>query len=311
MKLLHCTHCKLGTILAIAGLLLLNLVPAAGAHAILIKSDPVADSTIKQLPEMITLTFDAPLIDAPNTQANNIIVTDPMRMKVTTSENVVAGSTLSNVLNPPMLMNGIYHVTFRVVSNDGHPATGDFIFRVDSNLNEPKNDPSPIAMNHHGLLQLSATATGSGVTDAEGYANGLAYGKFVLDFDHSEFCSQLTIKHLDEVLAIHIHPRDMKSLDVGDEIVLPVNLGAIGASQPKCVQVDSKSLNFVANNPSHYIMMLHTRLYPNGAVGGTLNVVGQEAPANVAKWSVATWVTIASLLAIALLWSIRRAPRKQ
>jgi methionine-rich copper-binding protein CopC len=302
---------RLGSILTVAGLLFVNVASAVNAHTILIKSDPVANSTIKRLPEMITLTFDAPLTDTPGTGANSILVTDPMNMTVSTSENVVKGATLSNVLNPPMVMDGIYHVRFRVVSNDGHPVTGDFVFHVDKGLKEPQIDRTPIAKVHHGVLKLTASANGAGVTDAEGSFDGYAEGKFILDFDNSELCSQITTKNLDEVLAIHIHSRDLKSLDVSDEILLPVDLHAIGTNTPNCLRVDSAALNYLASNPSNFIMMLHTKKYPTGAVGGSLTLADVNDSLNVKSLLLNAWVGFATLVVIALLLSIRASGRKR
>ena len=286
-------------------------IPQASAHAILIKSEPVAGSTIKALPEMVTLTFDTPLLNAPGTKVNSIVVTDPMRMKASTANSVVSGASISNVLNPPMLMDGIYHVSFRIVSNDGHPVTGDFIFHVDHNLNEASTGPTTTAAPHSGSMILSSDLTGEGITDEIGSDSGYAIGKFLAKFDTSEFCAKIRTRNLNNVLAIHIHPKNTKTLTVEDEILLPVDLDAINSSDYVCKKVDGKSLDFVAQQPGNYVVMLHTEDFPKGAVGGVL-VFEQKQDDGHSGTPLATLLRLwplAPLVALGLLVALLRSKR--
>ena len=104
-----------------------TVIPSAPAfaHAELLISTPAVGATIYTSPKMVSLTFDDDLIDLQD--GNQIVVTDPKNKRVDIGDSVLQGSKLSVQLKKFTLL-GKYEVTYHVISNDGHPVTGQFPF---------------------------------------------------------------------------------------------------------------------------------------------------------------------------------------
>jgi copper transport protein len=104
--------------------------PAAGAHSLLLRSTPAADSTLANAPSLIVLTFTEP----PDPNLSLIEVVDSRARPVAgiSKTRPVAGrpSELQVTLEKP-LPKGIYTVNWRAVSTvDGHVAADSFAFGV-------------------------------------------------------------------------------------------------------------------------------------------------------------------------------------
>lgn len=100
----------------------------AAAHDTLVGSDPAADSTVETLPEAMTLTFSADLI--PGDGATAVEVTDAAGTSVIDGAPQIEGATVTQALASATAEAGEYRVTWRVVSSDGHPISGEFAFTV-------------------------------------------------------------------------------------------------------------------------------------------------------------------------------------
>lgn len=109
----------------VAGLLGLAVIgaPAAHAHADLTRSDPADGATLDRAPERITLEFSEDLL--PETVRIVAMVTggDPLPVPEPTVEDNVA-----RMAWPVDAPGGAYTVSYRVVSQDGHPITGSISF---------------------------------------------------------------------------------------------------------------------------------------------------------------------------------------
>ncbi len=113
---------------------------SASAHDSLLASSPEADSTVDTLPAELTLTFSAKLID--ETGATEVVVTDPSGDSVTEGAATVEGAIVTQQLSTEAPA-GAYHVIWKVVSNDGHPTSGEFDFTVaNSTEAAPTAEPS-------------------------------------------------------------------------------------------------------------------------------------------------------------------------
>ena len=108
--------------------LILAPAPTASAHDDLVSSDPAFDSEVQTLPEQLTLTFSAALIDAPDATA--VVVTDAEGRSVTTGAPQLNGAVLTQPLSTDAAIAGEYQVVWQIVSSDGHPTDGEFSFRV-------------------------------------------------------------------------------------------------------------------------------------------------------------------------------------
>lgn len=113
-----------GLLLAVAAV----LAPApASAHDTLIDSSPAAGTSVQTVPATVTLTYSADLISGAGT--TGVEVTAPDGTPVHAGEPEVAGA----VVTVPLAETGPageYSVVWRVVSSDGHPISGEFVFEV-------------------------------------------------------------------------------------------------------------------------------------------------------------------------------------
>ena len=121
----------------VAILAALAVVPAAGAHAQLIATTPANDAVVDAAPAEVGLRFSEPVeaafgavrvYDARATRVDDGDVDRP------SSREVRAGIG-------HRLGRGTYTVTWRVVSADGHPVSGAFVFHVD----KPGANPAGVA----------------------------------------------------------------------------------------------------------------------------------------------------------------------
>ena len=102
----------------------------ASAHAVLIASNPSANSTIFQLPNQITLTFGDPLLVFGKRAINSVQVLNSVGKRITSSVSIIKGGVLTNFFIVKNVTVGKFYVRFRVVAQDGHVVTGDYTFSV-------------------------------------------------------------------------------------------------------------------------------------------------------------------------------------
>lgn len=122
-----------------AGALIVPLLGAgpAGAHSFVESTEPKANSTSKQAPERVVITFDEPVELA----FGGIEVFGPGGTRVDTGETEYASEDEATVAVGLVdeLTGGRYSVEWRVVAADGHPRDGTFGFR----LALPSATPTP------------------------------------------------------------------------------------------------------------------------------------------------------------------------
>ena len=104
-------------------LVLLVVAPSsAAAHSSRVETNPSDGATLKALPAEATVTFD----EAPKTA--DVVLARPDG-KVDKLKTEVAGSTIKAHL-PADGPRGVYTLSYRVVSADGHPVSGSITFGV-------------------------------------------------------------------------------------------------------------------------------------------------------------------------------------
>jgi|LauGreDrversion4_2_1035121.scaffolds.fasta_scaffold254161_2 methionine-rich copper-binding protein CopC len=103
--------------------------PNAEAHAQLISTNPLPNSTLAQIPEEITLEFGEEMLDFED--GNLITVIGPNGDEVSINKTSLSGSIISRKLSKEGIP-GLYKVNFRAISGDGHKVTGNFIFKVNA-----------------------------------------------------------------------------------------------------------------------------------------------------------------------------------
>lgn len=111
-----------------ASSLWLQAAPAS-AHAVLLRTDPSPQTTVAERPAAVRLVFSEPV----EAVFGAIRLFDVDGERVATGEARHPGGTRSELSVPmPEIADGTYTVTWRVVSDDGHPVRGGFVFYVGS-----------------------------------------------------------------------------------------------------------------------------------------------------------------------------------
>lgn len=97
---------------------------AAQAHSALVSSTPADGDSISEIPTAIVLEFNEDIQDI----GNEVVVLDPEGTPVASGEMVVDGPVVTQPIGVGAA--GAYTVTWRVVSADGHPISGEFSYEL-------------------------------------------------------------------------------------------------------------------------------------------------------------------------------------
>lgn len=102
-------------------------IESANAHAQVTLSFPAKNQNVKVQPTWVWLEFDGDLLSLADNQINRVTVTNAKKIRVDIGGSVIGGARISTKLKPG-LAAGKYLVTYRVVSEDGHPIEGSYSF---------------------------------------------------------------------------------------------------------------------------------------------------------------------------------------
>ncbi len=126
-------------------LLAIIVTPQAGfAHASLVDANPTPDSQLSSSPEEIQLTFSERLED----QLYSIVVYDSDSRSVTERKASMSKNHKEIFLDLPDLEEGVYTVTYKVISADGHPVRDSYVFTIGSIASEAGGITSPHGISH-------------------------------------------------------------------------------------------------------------------------------------------------------------------
>jgi copper transport protein len=128
-----------GSVAAAAAVVLLPAT--ASAHALVVRSDPAAGSSLAHLPPALTITFS----EVPEANQSSITVVDSSGKTVSRGPaRPVPGSPLEMSVPLSPLLNGVYTVRWKTVSrDDGHASTGTFTFGVGPAAYAASAGPAP------------------------------------------------------------------------------------------------------------------------------------------------------------------------
>ena len=113
--------------LAISTAAVVALAAPAGAHAVLVQTDPAASQVYSNSPDAVVLRFSEPV----QVGLGGIRLFDSNGRRIVTGRPTHpggAGTTVS--ASVPKLKDGTYVATWRVISSDGHPIQNAFTFSV-------------------------------------------------------------------------------------------------------------------------------------------------------------------------------------
>ncbi|HEY7595748.1 MAG TPA: copper resistance CopC family protein [Actinophytocola sp.] len=118
---------RLAVVIGVACLALLGLATPAFAHNTLVSSSPATDATVQSTPSTIKLTFDQPVQKGEG--LNTVSVRGPDNTGWKTGAVDVQSNVVSATLDELGPAGG-YTITYRIVSADGHPVSGDVKFTL-------------------------------------------------------------------------------------------------------------------------------------------------------------------------------------
>lgn len=101
---------------------------AAHAHSALESSIPASGEMIDDLPSVMSLTFNEDLISIEGEQVNTLTLQSSDGSPYELSEPTISGAVLSAQVADGQYPAGNYVLTYRAVSADGHPITGELTF---------------------------------------------------------------------------------------------------------------------------------------------------------------------------------------
>jgi len=115
------------TLAGLAAILVLATAAPAAAHAGFVSSDPADGATLEASPDAITIQFTEP----PDLDLSSISVLDAGGQEVPTGQPGSLGDRGLAVALPTPLSDGVYTVSWQVVSTeDGHGTAGSFAFGI-------------------------------------------------------------------------------------------------------------------------------------------------------------------------------------
>lgn len=104
-------------------------IQSAIAHAELVKSFPVANSTLTKAPKYVQLEFGEAIITLKSKTANSIVILNSKARKIETSK-IVIRKAVARVEFIGTLKPGNYLVKYRIASADGHILSAQFKFSI-------------------------------------------------------------------------------------------------------------------------------------------------------------------------------------
>ncbi|MUT65107.1 copper resistance protein CopC [Paenibacillus sp. NEAU-GSW1] len=113
-------------LIIIVGGLFGAFAPSAFAHATLDRATPQANEKMTASPPEVKLVFS----EAIEQGVGALEVLDTKARKVTSETAALSGDRTTLSLKLPELAEGVYTVSYRIVSEDGHPVSGSYVFVV-------------------------------------------------------------------------------------------------------------------------------------------------------------------------------------
>ena len=117
---------RIVVVAVLAGFAVLGLGSPAFAHNVLVGSAPAAGATLASGPAEVRFDFNAPVRVGPNTIT--VVGPDGTHWERTANATVTGNSVSTPVA--PLGAAGVYTASYRIISADGHPVTGEIHFTL-------------------------------------------------------------------------------------------------------------------------------------------------------------------------------------
>jgi methionine-rich copper-binding protein CopC len=123
----------------------------------LVSSVPADTSVVTVMPQQIVLTFS----EQPLTVGDAVSIFDPRGVSIGRESPTIAGTRLTENL-PPLALNGLYKVAWRILDNNRKVVSGQFTFTL--NLpGLPSASPAPKASSNTTMTRLAWILGGSAI----------------------------------------------------------------------------------------------------------------------------------------------------
>lgn len=142
-------------VLLVPLVLLVGFPAAAAAHGGVLKSSNPADGAAVADLSRIELRFSTPVL----AEYSQFVLTDSTGAVTSLEPTFTPNSRAVTLTAGAGLAAEGYRLAYRVVSDDGHPATGSIGFTVGDTTVPPPPRPSPAAPSQPGLLSADRFAT--------------------------------------------------------------------------------------------------------------------------------------------------------
>ena len=116
-------------LLVLCAALFIAMPTIAFAHGQMVQVSPAANSNVITAPTEVSIEFDGKLQIIGNANVNSIEVTDSQGQIISSLTAVVEGNKISTKLQVTDI-TGLISVSYRIVSEDGHPVEGEYSFTV-------------------------------------------------------------------------------------------------------------------------------------------------------------------------------------
>ena len=101
----------------------------AFAHGEMVRADPAANSRVISAPAEVSIEFDGKLQVLGNATINIITIKDDKGQIISEPVSTVEGMKITSKLTS-LEVTGLISVSYRIVSEDGHPVEGEYSFTV-------------------------------------------------------------------------------------------------------------------------------------------------------------------------------------
>ncbi|HTN55845.1 MAG TPA: copper resistance CopC family protein [Microbacterium sp.] len=138
---------------AVAAAAVLAVAAPASAHDEIVSSSPASGEQLTTAPDQVVLTFSNNLLELAGNNGTAVVVADGSGADWVSGDPVVSADTVTVPLKSGM-PDGDFTVTWQVVSSDGHPTSGEYVF----SLAVPEAAPTPSATAAETAAPVETTA---------------------------------------------------------------------------------------------------------------------------------------------------------
>jgi copper resistance protein C len=117
--------------------------PVAVAHSGVVSSNPSAGQVLTELPNEVSVTFSEELLVIEGKAVNTLTLTAQDAAQVPLTDISVEGNLLRASVPTGDYSAGMYELSFRVISADGHEVSDVITFSLDTAVASPATSASP------------------------------------------------------------------------------------------------------------------------------------------------------------------------